>query len=191
MSSETAKPTYTSSEQITDWTIDAAHSTFEFAVRHMRVSTVKGAFSGVTGEIRFDPTDLKSSWVRAEIDMSTVDSHNAGRDEALRSERHFDVANYPTATFASKRIEPRPDGTFDVIGDLTLRGVTREVTFHTTFDGIQRTPTDSFRGAFTAQTTIKRSDFGFSAGTPLPGGGFTTSDEVELTMHTSINPKEG
>lgn len=184
-----ASPTYVSSQEITDWTIDAAHSTFEFAVRHMRVSTVKGAFSGVTGEIRFDPTDLKSSWVRAEIDMSTVDSHNPGRDEALRSERHFDVANYPTASFESKRNEPLPDGTFNVVGDLTLRGVTREVVFHTTFDGIQRTPTDSFRGAFTARATIKRSDFGFNPGNPLPGGGFTTSDEVELTMHTSINPK--
>lgn len=180
-----------SSQHITHWVIDPAHSTFEFAVRHMRVSTVKGAFSGVTGEVRFDPANLKASAVRAAIDMSTVDSHNPGRDETLRGERHFDVENYPSASFESRHIEPGPDGTFLVIGDLTLRGVTREVAFHTTFNGIQRTPTDSFRGAFTARATIKRTDYGFSPGNPLPGGGFTTSDEVELTMYTSVNPKDG
>lgn len=176
---------------IREWTIDAAHSTFEFAVKHMRVSTIKGVFAGVTGEIYFDPDDLSSSWVRAEIDMTTVDSHNANRDDRLRSESHFDVERYPTAGFASKRVEPgEGDHRFTVVGDLTLRGVTREVAFDTTFEGVQLTPNDTYRGAFTARATIRRTDFGFDPGRELPGGGYTVADQVELAMFTSVNPKE-
>ncbi len=180
----------TSSEQITEWKIDPVHSTFEFSVRHMKVSTVKGAFSGVSGEIQFDPSSLADSSVRVEIDMTTVDSHNLGRDETLRGERFFDVEKYPTASFASKRIDPHADGTFTVVGDLTFHGMTNEVGFHTVFEGIQLTPNDTYRGAFTGRATIRRTDFGFGEGTPLPGGGFTLSDTVDLAMFTSVNPKE-
>lgn len=176
--------------KITEWTIDAVHSTFEFAVRHMKVSTVKGAFSGVSGEIRFDPDDIASSSVQVEIDVTTVDSHSAGRDDTLRGERFFEVDKYPTATFVSKRVLPNADGTFQVSGDLTFHGVTNEVDFHTIFEGLQMTPADIYRGAFTARSTIKRTDFGFGEGAPLPGGGFSLSDEVELAMYTSVKPKE-
>ncbi len=178
------------SENITEWTIDSVHSTFEFAVRQMKVSTVKGAFSGVKGEIRFDPSNVAASTVHVEVDMSTVDSHSPGRDEHLRGERFFDIEKYPTATFESTRVLPNADGTLQVIGNMTFHGVTREVNFDTVFEGLQLTPADIYRGAFTARTTIKRTDFGFGEGTPLPGGGFTLSDEVELAMFTSVKPRE-
>lgn len=177
-------------QKITDWTIDPVHSTFEFSIRQMRVSTVKGAFSGVTGEISFDPEDVTASSVNVEVDMATVDSHHEGRDETLRGERFFEVDKYPTATFASKRILPNADGSFQVIGDMTFHGVTNEVAFYTVFEGLQMTPAEVYRGAFTAHATIKRTDFGFGEGTPLPGGGFTLSDEVELAMYTSVKPRE-
>ena len=180
----------TTSEKIMDWKIDPAHSTFEFTVRHMRVSTIKGAISGVSGEVHFDPDDLASARVNVEMDMSTVDTHNGGRDEHLRSENFFDVENHPTATFASTGVDPKPDGSFSVVGDLTLRGVTKEVAFDTVFEGVQLTPNDTYRGAFTARATIKRSDFGFGLGSPLPGGGMSHSDEVELAMFTSVVPTE-
>jgi polyisoprenoid-binding protein YceI len=181
----------TSTEKITDWKFDTGHSTFEFTVRQMRVSTIKGAFAGVIGEIHYDPDDVESSWVRVEIDVSTIDSHSAGRDESLRGERFFDVANFPTAAFASTRVEPQVDGRLLVAGDLTLKGVTSEVVFDTVFEGVQRTPNDTYRGAFTARATILRSEFGFSLGAPLEGGGFVHSDEVQLAMFTSVAPKEG
>lgn len=174
--------------RIADWVIDPAHSTFEFAVRHMRVSTIKGAFSGVSGEIHYDPDSVEGSSVRAEIDMSTIDTHNANRDERLRGESHFNVAEFPTATFVSKRVEPRSDERFDVVGDLTLHGVTREVVFDTVYEGVQELPNGAFRAAFTALTTIGRLDFGFAPGNELPGGGYTVSDEVQLAMYTSCNP---
>ena len=177
-------------EKITDWTIDTVHSTFQFSIRQMKVSTVRGAFSGVTGEITFDPDDLSTASVQAEVDVSTVESHSAGRDNTLRGERFFEVDKYPTATFESKRVLPNADGTFQVLGDLSFHGVTREVDFHTVFEGLQMTPADIYRGAFVARATILRTDFGFGEGTPLPGGGFTLSNEVELTMFTSIKPSE-
>ena len=177
-------------ENITNWTIDPVHSTFEFAIKQMRVSTVKGAFSGVTGTIQFDPNDVSKAAVEAEIDMSTVDSHNAGRDDTLRGERFFEVDTYPTASFKSRRILRNADGTLQVTGDLSFHGVTNEVTFHTVFEGLQMTPSDEYRGAFTARATIKRTDFGFGEGSPLPGGGFTLSDEVDLAMFTSAKPSE-
>ncbi len=180
----------TTAPAITDWTIDATHSTFEFAVRHMRVSTIKGVFSGVSGEIHFDPNDVASASVQVEIDMTTVDTHSEGRDERLRGESFFDVERYPTATFVSTRVEPAQGDRFTVIGDLTLRGVTREVAFETVFEGVQLTPSDSYRGAFTARATIKRTAFGFDAGRELAGGGYSVSDDVELAMFTSVNPRE-
>lgn len=176
--------------KITDWVIDSGHSTFEFAVRHMRVATVKGAFASVSGEIHFDPDDITSASVHAEIDMASVDSHNAGRDETLRSDRYFDVEHFPTATFVSRRVEPGDGESFRVTGDLTLRGVTREVTFDTTHEGVQLMPNDAYRTAFTGRATIRRTDFGFEPGRELPGGGYTVSDEVQLAMYTTCNPAE-
>lgn len=173
-----------------DWQIDAGHSTFEWAIRHMLVSTIKGAFVGVSGTIRYDPEDVTASRVRAEIDMTTVDSHNAGRDERLRGETMFDVARYPTATFASGRVESLEGQHFRVIGDLTLRGVTREVAFDTTFEGIAEQPNGIPRAAFTARATIRRTAFGFNPGREMPAGGLTTSDEVALTMYTTCHPAE-
>ncbi len=175
---------------ITDWKIDSTHSTFEFAVRHMKVSTVKGAFSGVSGEIHFDSDDPLASRVSAEIDMTTVDSHHSGRDDTLRGERFFEVEKYPMASFESRRIELHDDGSFGVIGDLTFHGVTNQVEFHTVFEGVQLTPNGTYRGAFTARATIQRTDFGFGEGTPLPGGGSTLSNDVALAMFTSVNPRE-
>lgn len=171
-----------------DWRIDAGHSTFEWAIRHMLVSTIKGAFAGVSGTIRYDPADLAGCAVRAEIDMTTVDSHNAGRDEHLRGENVFDIARYPTASFASTRVEPLGGQHFRVIGDLTLRGVTREVAFDTTFEGVAEQPNGIPRAAFTARATIRRTRFGFNPGREMPAGGLTTSDEVALTMYTTCHP---
>lgn len=175
--------------KVTDWAIDASHSTFEFAVRHVVVSTVKGAFSGVTGTIHYDPDAVEESTVQTEIDIATLDSHNKGRDEKLLGEGHFDVATYPTATFKSSRIDVMSDGPIKVTGDLTLRGVTREVVFDATFEGTQTQINGIPRGAFVALGSIKRTEFGFGLGNDLPGGGKTHSDEVKLAMYVTVRPK--
>ena len=174
---------------VRDWQIDATHSTFEWAIRHMLVSTVKGAFAGVSGQIHYDPQDVAASAVRAEVQLASVDSHDAGRDEHLRAEGIFNVEQYPTATFVSTRVEPLENaGHFRVVGDLALHGVTREVAFETTWEGVVEQPNGILRAAFTARTTILRTEFGFAAGRELPIGGLTTSDEVALTMYTTCQP---
>lgn len=173
----------------TDWVIDANHSTFEFAVRHVVVSIVKGAFSGVSGEIHYDPDAIENSGVRVEIDIATLDTHHKGRDEKLLGDGFFDVETHPTATFASTGVQALPDGYFEVTGDLTLRGVTRGVRFVTTFEGPQSQIDGIPRGAFVAIGSIKRTEFGFGLGNDLPGGGKTHSDEVKLAMYVTIRPK--
>jgi polyisoprenoid-binding protein YceI len=174
---------------VRDWRIDATHSTFEWAIRHMLVSTVKGAFAGVTGQIHYDPDDVTASSVQAEVQLASVDSHDAGRDEHLRGEGIFNVEQFPTATFTSTRVEPLDSpGHFRVIGELALHGVTQEVAFETTWEGVVEQPNGILRAAFTARAAIRRTDFGFAPGRELPAGGLTTSDEVALTMYTTCQP---
>ena len=175
--------------KVTDWVIDTNHSTFEFAVRHVVVSTIKGAFSGVTGEIHFDPDAPEEARVQATIDISTLDTHNQFRDEKILGEGFFEVEKYPTATFRSTQVTAQPDGHYQVAGDLTLRGVTQAMVFDTTFAGTQGHIDGTPRGAFVALGSIKRTDFGFGLGSDLPGGGKTHVDEVQLAMYTTVKPK--
>jgi polyisoprenoid-binding protein YceI len=181
--------TETDQEKITDWVIDANHSTFEFSVRQVVVSTIKGAFSGVSGEVHFDPEDLDSSGVSAVVDISTLDTHHAGRDAKILGEGFFEVEKYPTATFTSTGVKHIEGDRYAVTGDFTLRGVTREVTFDSEFQGTHLQVDGIPRGAFIAKASINRSDYGFTLGNQLPEGGMTHSDEVKLAMYTTIKPK--
>lgn len=174
----------------TDWVIDPNHSTFEFAIRHMMVSTIKGAFARVTGEIHFDPQNVGDSSVSAEVDIASLDTHHSGRDEKLLGEHTFEVKKYPTASFESRRAAPAEDGHVTVVGDLTFKDVTREVMFDVAHRGYQELPDGGWRTAFVATGTIKRSDYGLSPGRELPGGGVSLSDEVQLELFTTCNAKQ-
>lgn len=176
--------------QTNDWKIDASHSVVEFSVRHVLVSTVKGWFPNVSGRIHYEPDRVEDSSVEAEIDVASVTTHAQGRDDHLRGENNFDVARYPTASFASTQVEAQPDGTLRVTGDLTFHGVTRPIPFSVTFDGTAEQANGITRAAFTAKGTIRRTDFGLAPGRELPGGGTTVSNEVRLTMHLTCQPAE-
>ncbi len=175
---------------VKDWKIDASHSTCEFTVRHTLVSTIKGAFLKVSGQIHFDPDDASKSSVKAEIDMSSVDTHNPGRDDMLRGENQFDVEHYPTATFASHRVDPVGVNRFDVVGEMTFRGVTNPVTFDTTFEGTAEQMNGIVRAAFVARATIKRTDFGLPLGGIIPAGVPSVLDEIKLAMFLTCHPVE-
>ena len=175
---------------IKDWTIDWSHSTCEFTVRHTLVSTIKGAFLKVSGLVHFEPDAPASSSVRAEIDMSSVDTHNPGRDEMLRGENQFDVEHFPTATFVSTRVEPVGVNRFLVIGDLTFRGVTNPVTFDTTFEGTAEQMNGIVRAAFIGRAAIKRTDFGLPLGGIIPAGVPSILDEIQLAMYLTCHPLE-
>lgn len=171
----------------TTWDIDPAHSSAAFSVRHMMVTNVRGEFSGVQGSIVLDPSNIEASSVKVTIDASTIDTRLPDRDEHLRSADFLDVANHPVMTFSSRRVQRVRDGVLHLTGDLTLRGVTREVTLDVS--GPTSPITDPWgnvkRGA-SATTTIRRSDFGLMWNKVLEAGGLMVSDDVAITIDLEL-----
>ena len=171
-----------------DWKIDPQHSSAQFAVRHMAISTVRGAFSKVTGIVALDDKDITKSTVDVSIDVSTVDTREPGRDNDLRSDHFFDVAHFPTMTFKSKKVEQVAPGKLKITGDLTIRGVTKEVVLDV--DG--PTPAikdplgkDRLRMGASATTKINRNDFGVSGLPGIVGDDITITLDVEMTKPVS------
>ena len=164
------------------WNIDAVHSEVSFVVRHMMVSKVRGRFDKFEGTIVTAPDPLASS-VSADIDLSSVNTGNETRDNHIRSEDFFHVEKHPTMTFRSTGV--RPDGDdFLLDGDLTLRDVTRPVTFKLEVNGFGPDAYGGTRVGFSAITQINRKDFGVSFDGPIPGvpGGAVVSDAITLNL---------
>ena len=165
------------------WQIDPAHSSVQFSVRHMMVSNVRGAFTKVAGTVRGDEQDPTHATVEATIDTSSIDTREAKRDEHLRSPDFLDVAKYPTMTFRSKTITKTGDGRYDVTGDLTLHGVTREVVLHVEGPSpAMKDPRGGLRAGASATTRINRRDFGISWSKALDGGGVVVGDDIGVTI---------
>jgi polyisoprenoid-binding protein YceI len=165
------------------WEIDPAHSSVQFSVRHMMVSNVRGVFTKVAGTVRADENDPTHASVEATIDTGSIDTREPKRDEHLRSPDFLDVARYPTMTFRSKKIAKVGDGRYDVTGDLTLHGVTREVVLHV--DGpsaAMKDPRGALRSGASATTRIDRRDFGITWSKALDGGGVVVGDDVDVTI---------
>jgi len=171
----------------TTYQIDPKHSDAQFAVTHLMISTVRGEFHGINGTVVYDDADVSKSSVNVTIDATTVDTREPDRDKDLKSDHFFDVANHPTMTFKSTRVESAGPGKLKVTGDLTLRGVTKPVVLEVTVPkapikdpwGLQRT-------AVSATTKINRQDFGVSWNKKLDSGGVVVSDEVEITLDVEM-----
>jgi polyisoprenoid-binding protein YceI len=169
---------------IPTWTIDAAHSNVEFAVKHMMISTVKGSFQKVEGELRFDERNLAASAVNARIDVASITTYNEMRDNHLRTGDFFDVEQWPDITFTSTRVEPRGEDRFTVYGDLTVRGITRPVALEAELEGVvEKDPYGMRRAGFTATTEISRKEFGITWNAALETGGVAVGDTVKITLH--------
>ena len=175
-----------SGAQATPWQIDPAHSAATFAVRHLMISTVRGEFSKLTGVVNLDEKDMTKSSVEVTIDATTINTREARRDNHLKSADFLDVANHPTMTFRSKQITAASEGRWKMTGDLTIRGVTKEVTF----DVEGPTPAiqvgnATVRGA-SATAKINRKDFGVAWNRTLETGGVVVSEEVTITIDLEI-----
>ncbi len=166
----------------TTWAIDASHSLVEFAVKHLVITTTKGRFARVNGNIVMDQSDATRSSVNVEIDAASIETHDAKRDEHLRSADFFDVATYPTIRFAATRVVPRGDDSFLVVGDLTIRDITREVALDATFEGTIGDPWGGVRAAFSATARINRKEFGLTWNMALETGGMLVGDDVKITL---------
>jgi polyisoprenoid-binding protein YceI len=166
---------------ITTWKIDPAHSLVEFAVKHLMITTVKGRFSEVTGEIHVDETNFAASKVDIEVDVASIDTREAQRDAHLRSADFFDVEKFPKMTFRSTRVEGKLDE-FTLTGDLTIHGVTRPITLEVTHEGRGKDPWGGERIGFSAKGRLNRSDFGLTWNAALETGGFVVGDDVKISL---------
>lgn len=161
------------------WTIDSAHSTAQFLVIHLEVSDVEGTFTKVTGSATIDDDDLSKSRVSASIDVSTVDTGIGMRDDDLKSADFFNVVSYPTMTFQSTKIWKTGDGDAKMTGNLTLHGVTKEVTFDVKIPAPPANQTPARRTA-EATATISRRAFGVSGDSMMIG------DDVSITLEIQL-----
>lgn len=169
----------------TTWKLDAAHSQVEFSVKHMRFTTVRGRFAALEGSISLDADAPERSSVEVTIDAASLDTRVADRDAHLKSGDFFDVETYPTLVFRSRGVKGpvgEPGEAFRVVGDLTIRGVTREVVLDARFEGTGADPWGGTRAGFSAQTTIDRRDFGLTWNQALETGGFLVGHEVRIDL---------
>lgn len=168
--------------QATTWKIDPDHSQAGFTIRHMGISNVHGRFGNVNGEITLDPKDLTQANVNATVDTTTVDTGVAQRDTHLKSADFFDVAKYPTMSFASKSVSRSGDG-YDVAGNLTLHGVTKPVILHMDEPSKEQTGREGkLHRGFSASTAIHRQDFGLVWNGALKSGEQMIGDDVKVTL---------
>jgi polyisoprenoid-binding protein YceI len=164
------------------WNIDPAHTGIHFSVRHMVVSKVRGRFAKYSGTIRMDDADITRSSIEATVDASSIDTGVADRDTHLRSPDFFDVERFPQLLFRSKRIERVEDALYRLVGDLTIRGVTREVSLDVEYGGRGKDPWGNERAGFLAKTSIDRKDFGLTWNQVLETGGILVGDRVDIEL---------
>lgn len=168
------------------WVIDASHSTITFSVRHMMISKVRGRFTRFDGTVDFDEQNPTNSKVQVTIDASSIDTRDERRDGHLMSPDFLDVANYPTLTFVSKRVEMIDENHGRLIGDLTIRGVSREVTLDVEYNGQSKSPWGTISAGFSATTKINRKDWGLTWNVALETGGVLVGEEVTIEIEIEI-----
>ena len=169
------------------WQLDPAHSSAQFSVKHLAISTVRGAFSKVTGTATIDDKDVTKSHVDVTIDVNSVDTRQPDRDKDLKSDKFFDAANYPTITFKSSKVEQAGAGKLKVTGDLTIRGTTQSVVLDV--DGPTppvKDPWGNSRVAVSATTKINRQDYGVKWNAKLDNGGVVVGDDVSIVIDAEL-----
>jgi polyisoprenoid-binding protein YceI len=172
-------------EDTMSWKIDSSHSQITFSVRHMMISNAHGRFENFTGEVNFNEADPMKSSVSVEIDTTSVNTRDAQRDGHLKSPDFFNSAEFPTATFKSTRVEKIDDTHGKIIGNLTIRGVSHEVTLATEYAGQSKMWGKTSAG-FSASTRINRKDFGLNWNQVLESGGILVGDDVNISIELEI-----
>jgi polyisoprenoid-binding protein YceI len=168
------------------WTLDTSHSSIEFAVKHMIISTTKGRFTKFSVDADVDEANLAASTATITIDAESVDTRDENRDAHLRSADFFDAANHPALTFVTRRLEPKGGSDYRIIGDLTIRGVTREVSLDGELNGPMKDPWGNTRVGLSAQGKVSRKDWGLTWNGVLEAGGLVVGDEVKMNIETEL-----
>ncbi len=166
---------------VKNWTIDKAHSAMEFSVKHMMISTVRGKFEDFDGEIIGDADDFSTMKAKVVVKAKSIATGNQDRDNHLRSDDLFASEKFQDITFVTKKINAKGED-LEVVGDLTIRGITKEATLKGEHSGVITDPYGNLRFGLTASTTINRQDFGVKWNMVLEGGGLMVGDKVNLSI---------
>lgn len=168
------------------WKLDKAHSSIGFSVRHMVISKTTGTFGEFDGTVEFDGVNFETGSVEVTAQMASVDTDNAKRDDHLKSADFFEVEKYPTMTFKSTKVKSTGKDSFELTGMLTIKGISREVTFDSEFNGAVSDPMGNRRAGFSAETEIDRQDFNVSFSKVLDSGGLVVGDMVKLMLELEV-----
>ncbi len=168
------------------WQIDPAHSLVAFSARHMMISKVRGRFENFSGTIDFDENNPAASTVNVEIDAASINTREDQRDGHLRSPDFLDVENHPKLTFQSKRVEQTNSNNGKLIGDLTIRGLTKEVTLDVEYAGQAKSPWGTTSAGFSGTTTINRKDWGLEWNQVLETGGVLVGDKIKIDIELEL-----
>lgn len=168
------------------WNIDPQHTQIEFSVRHMMISKVRGQFKSFEGTLDINTDNPAASSVAGTIDVASIDTREPQRDAHLRSADFFDAEKYPKLSFRSSRIEPAGKGHYKVVGDLTIKDVTREVVFDVTDEGRAQDPWGNQRWGVSASTRLNRKAFGLTWNVALETGGWLVGDDVTITAEVEL-----
>ncbi len=168
------------------WMIDSAHTEVDFTVRHMMISNVRGQFQKVNGTVEFDEAHPANTKVNVQIEAASLNTKEEKRDAHLRSADFFDAEKYPNLTFVSKRVEVKDASHARLIGDLTIRDVTKEVALDVEYNGSAKSPWGTLSAGFSAKTSIKRKDWNLNWNVALETGGWLVGDEIHISIELEI-----
>lgn len=168
------------------WQIDTSHSDIQFSVRHMMISKARGRFESFSGTVNFDENNPTNTTVNIEVDLNSINTRDEKRDGHLRSADFFDVENYPTMTFVSKKVEQTDEFNGRLIGDLTIRGVTHEVALDVQYSGTAKSPWGTVSAGFSAKGKVNRKEFGLNWNAALETGGVLVGEDVEIAIELEI-----
>jgi polyisoprenoid-binding protein YceI len=182
----TAQSASTAPASVTTWQIDPTHTSVGFAVKHLVIATVKGQFGSVSGAVKVDERNPRNVQLEVEIDASSIDTRTEQRDAHLRSPDFLDVETFPKIRFVGKRVEGDLEGDFRLVGDLTIRGVTRETVLEVTNEGRARDPWGGERSVFSAKTKINRAEFGLTWNQALETGGVLVGEDVKISIDVEL-----
>jgi polyisoprenoid-binding protein YceI len=173
----------------TTWQLDPMHTNAQFTVRHLGISNVQGEFTKITGTVQLDDQDVTNSTVSVTIDATSIDTRVSRRDDDLKSDHFFNVAQFPTITFQSTKVAKSGDG-LKVTGNLTIRGVTKEVTLDVTGPSAPVKAMGGLRRGAAASTTINRQDFGVAADPGMVGDQIAIQIDLEMTAPAPAAPAQ-
>jgi polyisoprenoid-binding protein YceI len=183
---ETIQPLSANVQTPTKWTLDKSHSNLKFTVTHMVVSETEGSFKIFDGTVEHTKADMSDAKINFSVDMNSINTENENRDKHLKGDDFFNAEKFPTATFVGKSFKPLGDNKYELVGDLTIRDVTKSVKFAVRFGGIA-TSTRGDKAGFKATTTINRFDYNLKWDRATEAGGLVVGKDVDITVLLEMN----